>query len=483
MTTLKDDRNKPLRAQCPLKILIVGAGITGLTSALALSLTGHTVIIYEAAQSLTEIGAGLQIAPNASRILARLGILGEVIKKANVLEGLSLRRWEDDKEIGRAPLMPDVGERYGAPLCVIHRADLQAILLQTLKSLPNPVKIHLGTKVLAPSLLFNGCIQLESGEWVEGDVVICADGVKSLMRRYILRPDEKSNDGKSKVDYPLQGDPGSRAKKFAGNLGPRPTGDAAYRVLIPRSKLEGNKNALELLNTNIGMRWMGPGGHVMAYPLRNNTLYNIVLLHPHEPQSRSPSPTDESWTRKGSKTEMLSCYASWNSTINSLLSYVPDGNVVEWNLYTHPPLPTWVKGKCVLVGDAAHPMLPYVAQGAAQGIEDAGVIACLLSKIGSVDEIEHALKVFEGVRKERAERIQSSAAETRRVLHLVDGEEQSERDSIIRTVSGRAKGEGNEEDGEGGNGRNPDLWADEKWQTYMWGVDIMREALDAWESR
>jgi len=247
---------------------------------------------------------------------------------------------------------------------VIHRADLQAILLRALRSLQVPVTIHLGKKVIALSPSREASIQLESGEWIKGDVVICADGVKSSMRRYLLGHNEEGNDKMIQEGVDLERGPPRHANKMADKIGPIPTGDAAYRVLIPRSKLEGNKSALKLLDSNIGMRWMGPGGHIMAYPLRNNTLYNIVLLHPQKPQFQSHS-SDESWTRKGSKQEMLSFYASWNPTINTLLSYVPDGEVVEWNLYTHPPLPSWVRGKCVLVGDAAHPMLPYVAQGAA----------------------------------------------------------------------------------------------------------------------
>ncbi|KAH8766468.1 salicylate hydroxylase [Hyaloscypha sp. PMI_1271] len=450
MESLKDNLNWHPKARTPLNILIIGAGITGLTSALALSLSGHRVTIYEAANSLTEIGAGLQIAPNASRILARLGILGDVMEKANVLEHLSLRRWKDDSEIGTAPLMPGVGEKYGAPLCVIHRGDLQSTLLKALASLPIPVEIHLGKRVIAIHPNFDASIKLESGELVSGDILICADGVKSSMRQYFLSPASQSNsDGKR------------RARPIS-------TGDAAYRVLIPRSQLVGDQRALELLNSNVGMRWMGPGGHIMAYPIRNNEMYNVVLLHPQKKQGRQLNGADdESWTRKGSKKEMLEWYAGWNDTVKSLLSYVPDGDVAEWNLHSHPPLPTWVNGKCVLVGDAAHPMLPYVAQGAAQGIEDAGALACVLSKLDSVDQIESALNVFQAVRKERAEKIQSSASATRQVLHLPDGEEQRVRDQRMRGA---------------GKPKNPDLWADEQWQQYMWGVDVMREVLEAWEA-
>ncbi|KAN0116819.1 salicylate hydroxylase [Hyaloscypha variabilis] len=467
MANYKDDLAWPLEAYTPLKTLIIGAGITGLSTAIALSLTGHTITIYEAAQSLSEVGAGLQIAPNASRVLARFGVLEQVMKKANVLEGLSLRRWKNDEEIGRAPLMPRVGEKYGAPLCVIHRADLQSILLQALDSLRNPVTLHLGNKVVALTHSSKTSIQLETGEWVEGDVIICADGVKSLMRQNFLSPGEENSE-KIKKEGGSAAYPRGQADDVADQISPVPAGDAAYRVLIPRSKLEGNKQGIKLLDSNIGMRWMGPGGHIMAYPVRENTLYNIVLLHPQSSRSESESKpvysTADTRTGKSSKNEMLSFYSSWNSTIISLLSYIPDGEVAEWNLLS---LPT-----------------PYVDERelcAAQGIEDAGALACVLAKIGSKEEIGDALKVFESVRKERAERIQSSAGETRRVLHLDDGKEQRERDRKMRGVAGRSRGLKGEEKGE--DVRNLDLWADEEWQEYMWGVDIMREAVEAWDRK
>lgn len=362
-----------------------------------------------------------------------------------------------------------MGEKYGAPLCVIHRADLQNILLQSITSLPVPVQIHLDSKVISLDPDFGARIQLQSGEWVEGDVVICADGVKSSLRQYFLAPRSESN-----VE---QGQEKERNK-----LQPTPTGDAAYRILIPRSKVEGDANALQLLENSVGMRWMGPGGHVMAYPIRDNTLYNMVLLHPQKPQIYHETGLIENcWTCKGSKTDLLSFYSSWNPTINNLLHYVEDGEVIEWNLYSHPPLPTWTKGQCVLIGDAAHPMLPYVAQGAAQGIEDAGVLACCLSLFEFTSGerrgvgIEDRLKIFERVRKERAERVQNSASETRRVLHLPDGEEQRARDARMRGV-----GKGQRlVDGE--KGRNPDLWADRQWQEFMWGVDVMKVVIESWE--
>ncbi|PYH87412.1 FAD/NAD(P)-binding domain-containing protein [Aspergillus ellipticus CBS 707.79] len=353
MDTYKDTFTLP-RPSAPLHALVVGAGIAGLTVALDLHHAGHRVTIIERVRMIAEVGAGIQMAPNAARILSRLGLLDEVMQNANVLEKNSLRIYRDDEELGAAPLMPGMAAHHNAK-------------------------------------------------------DIC-----------------------------------------------QPTGHAAYRIMIPKDRMQGDQRALRLLGQNVGMRWMGPGGHIMAYPIKNNTVYNMVLVHPQEGVAN-----EESWTRKGDKKQMKEFYSEWNDLIRSLLSYAPDGEIMEWTLNSHFPLPTWIENRVVLMGDACHPMLPYVAQGAAQAIEDAGVLACVLSL---TEDIDSALAVYERVRKERAEKIQKSAAVTRKALHLPDGEEQRKRDEAIR-----------------GPGKNPDLWADHDWQDFMWGTDVMKETVDNFE--
>lgn len=165
---------------------------------------------------------------------------------------------------------------------------------------------------------------------------------------------------------------------------------------------------------------------------------------------------------------MLSFYSHWNPLIARLLTYAPTGNVKEWTLNVHPPLSTWHLNRVTLLGDACHPMLPYVAQGAANAIEDAGVLAVCLSLVESKEDVGLALEMYERVRKERAEKIQGSAVRTGETLHLADGEEQRRRDEKIRGA------------GRKGRGENPDLWSDRKWQGYMWGVDVMKEAMEGW---
>jgi salicylate hydroxylase len=290
------------------------------------------------------------------------------------------------------------------------------------KDLEVPIRLGVCVEEVDPS--FAARVKLHTGEWVQGDVVIGGDGVKSGIRSQM-------------------------AQKYGQKDQAHPTGDAAYRVLIPKEMMKDDAKALELLHSDIAYRWMGPGGHIMAYPIKNNTVLNMVLLHPQKPTTED----QESWTRKGDKQEMLDFYKEWNSTVRNLLSYVPEGEVMEWALNSHLPLNTWVENRVVLIGDACHPMLPYVAQGAAQAIEDAGVLTCALSM---TDNADLALAVYELVRKDRGERIQNSAATTRISLHLPDGPEQRARDAAI---AGSTK--------EGAH--NPDLWADREWQNFMWG--------------
>ena len=335
--------------------------------------------------------------------------------------------------------MPSVGLRYGAPTSVIHRADLQRILLNAAKR--NGCEILTGHQVVEIDPNYTARVKVcktETGEltWLSGDLIIGADGIKSFTRQEIT--------------------------KSVGYMDDNPinTGDAAYRFMIPRERVLHEPELLEMMDQNVVMRYMGPHGHVMAYPIRNNTAYNMVLIHPSSPSS---STTELSWTSKGDRDSMLRFYDSWSPAIRKWLTCA-DENIYEWNLCIHPEIPTWIKGSVALIGDACHPMLPYVAQGAANAIEDAAVLAMAFT---CTADIRVALNLYELIRKHRGEVIAASASETARTLHLVDGPEQRQRDEAIMNASL-------------GMSQHPDKWNNSAWQDYMWGVDVMKETIDKW---
>ncbi|KAM3426275.1 hypothetical protein NHJ13734_009549 [Beauveria thailandica] len=437
METLRDEYSGRRRqAVKSLNIIIVGAGIGGLTAGIALAQTGHCVTIFESVPEITDVGAGIQIAPNASRILHRLGVLQHVMERATVLERVSVRRYASDQEMATFPLMPANGIKYGAPMSVIHRGDLQNIMLA--KALELGCLIFTNHRVIDVDPKFTPRVQVHQVTtdmtfWLSADLVIAADGVKSQVRRQIMN-------SKSYKDEPI------------------PTGDAAYRLLIPRARVLDDPLALSMINENVAMRYMGPGGHVMAYPIRDNSLYNIVLLHP----ARSKALAEDVWTSKGSREDMFKFCADWSPAVRNWLTYA-DEEILEWTLYVYPHLPTWIQGSVALLGDACHPMLPYVAQGAANAMEDAAVLATALT---CTSNVKLALNMYETVRKSRAEKIAASATATAYTLHLPDGPEQVARDQGL-VNPGAAK-------------RNSDKWSNLEWQDFMWGVDVMDATTRMW---
>lgn len=240
MSNYKNDPSWVQKALKPLEIIIVGAGIGGLTVAIGLHQAGHRVTILEQSHQISEVGAGIQMAPNAARVFARFGLLENLLEKTNLLSRNSLRRYANNEELTTAPLMPGIGEKYGSPLGVIHRGDLQRIILGGAQAAG--IEIKLNHKVTHVDDSFAPRVQVSSGRWFEADVIIAADGIKSHIREQI-------------------------ASSHGVEDRSQPTGDAAYRILIPKEKLDHDPQALALLNEDVGMRWMGPGGHIMAYRL------------------------------------------------------------------------------------------------------------------------------------------------------------------------------------------------------------------------
>lgn len=214
-----------------------------------------------------------------------------------------------------------VNKTYGQQV-VIHRADLHNALIDQALALSN---VELRVNSTVTDVQFDqAAVTLADGTVVKGDVVIAADGIKSGIRGQLLN------------DYSCKA---------------IPTGDAAYRIMLPRSALESDPELKALMDEPQATRWLGPNRHIIAYPVRNHELYNVVLLHPDS------HGVEESWTTKGSKQAMIDNYRGWDSRVTKLIDLVPDDEVLEWKLCLHAPLKTWIRGNVALIGDACHPML------------------------------------------------------------------------------------------------------------------------------
>ncbi|KAI1324269.1 putative salicylate hydroxylase [Xylariaceae sp. FL0255] len=428
----------------PLDVIVVGAGIGGLMMALCLQQTGHNVRILEKRRNFSEVGAGIQIAPNATRILRRFGLLEETMRHATVLQRTSIRRWKNNEELGLIPLAPRVADEFGAPLAVIHRADLQHVLRKA--ALANGCEVLTDCSVVEVDF---GCppyhrrvLVRNRGmtNWLYADIVIAVDGMNSCIRKKMLAA------AGIRRDYLV------------------PTGHTAFRFTLHRDLVKDDKEVMQLISQDQAVRYMGPRGHIMSYPLRNNTQLNVVLVCNKNMTDNESAKS--SWTSLGDKRVMMQKYQEWCPLVQSLVRYVPEPEVLETVLVNLDPLPTWVMGQVALAGDACHQMLPYVAQGAANAIEDAATLAMALT---CTDDIPLALEVYQLVRKSRSERIAASATKTGDNLHMPDGEAQRQRDVAIRA-------------GSRGEGENPDRWNDRECNKFMWGVDVMAVTLLNWEA-
>ncbi|KAI3144012.1 hypothetical protein CBS147326_1016 [Penicillium roqueforti] len=413
------------RANVPLDVIVVGAGIGGMAAALTLGLRGHHVIVLEAARKLMEVGAGIQVSPNMLRLFDRWGVSDLIHAQDVALEHIHVRRWDNGKLLDKVPVNKTFGQQV-----VIHRADLHNAIIDRALALPN---IELRENSPDTDVQFYpASVSLANGEIIRGDVVIGADGIKSTIRSHLLED--------------------STIKAVA-------TGDAAYRIMISRHIMEKDPELKKLIDEPQVTRWLGPSRHIVAYPVRKHELYNVVLLHPDS------HGVEESWTTKGSKQAMVDNYHGWDNTVRKLIDLVDDNEVLEWKLCLYRPLRTWIRGSVALIGDACHPMLPYIAQGAAQAVEDAAALGVILSAISSREEIPHALSAYERSRKTRAETVQHSGSKNRITLHLPDGPEQMARDALFKASD---------------SGSNPDKWSDRRTQEFLWGWDAEKAALDTW---
>jgi salicylate hydroxylase len=365
-----------------VSVAIVGGGIGGLAAALSLLRAGVDVHVYEQAKALTEVGAGVQISPNASRILHRLGLAEELARLGVKPLAWHQRRWDDGRTLLRTPLAEAMEVAFGFPHYQLHRFDVLETLARALPS----ERLHVGHRFVA--VVDDGdrvVMEFENGRRVTTDALVGADGIHSAVRRAVFGPEN-----------------------------PHFTGCVAYRGLIPADRLA----HLDLEVT--AQVWMGPGKHFVHYFVQSRRLVNFVAIMEKEAWTR------ESWTDRGEVADALAAFEGWHPQVRSILGAVDETFI--WALFDRKPMARWAVGRVTLLGDACHAMLPFLAQGAAQAIEDGATLAACLSKIGARG-VPEALHRYEKLRLPRASRVQGLSEANKKRFHLPDGPDQRKRDA------------------------------------------------------
>jgi salicylate hydroxylase len=370
-------------------VAVVGGGIGGLTAALALLQAGFDVRVYEQAHTLPMTGAGIQLAPNCTRVLARLGLLPKLAGVAVRPGAFEFRRWDDGRLLSQTPLGDSVEATYGAPYLHAHRGDLAAVLADAVPA----DRIELGRRCVDvvhrgehPEVVF------ADGSRAAADVVVGADGIHSAVRQAL-----------------------------SGVTRARFTGHVAYRGLVPAERI-----AHLGLQRRCTVR-LGPGAHFVHYFVGGGRLLNVVCVAEERAWRR------ESWTDRADVAEVRAAFRGWHPLVRELIDAmdVP----LKWALFDRDPLPSWSHGAVALLGDACHPMLPYGAQGYAQAVEDAAALAaCLAADVGN--DVATALRRYGSLRQERAARVQAISRANGVRFHLADGPEQELRDAAMASSFG-----------------------------------------------
>ena len=348
-----------------LDIAIVGGGIGGLAAAVLLSHSGHRVRVYEQATRFARVGAGIQMTPNAMKVLRRIGVETGLRKTAFQSPlGIS-REWDSGVITNELKIGGEIEARYGAPYLFMHRADLHAAIYATA---PAGI-VTLGRKLAALDVgAQHTSLVFEDGGHVTADVVIGADGVHSLIRETMLGAEQ-----------------------------PHFTGRVAYRTPFPAA-LMGDTRITPVRTT-----WWGPDRHMVVYYVTAN--HDEVYFVTSQPEDAGWV-TPESWSAKGDLNVLRKAYAGFHPEVQAVLRACPD--VHKWALLERDPLPRWTEGPVALLGDACHPMTPYMAQGAASALEDAAVLSRCLDGVER-DAVASALRRYEATRKPRASEIQGSS--------------------------------------------------------------------------
>jgi salicylate hydroxylase len=356
-------------------IIVAGAGIGGLSAALALARKDFRVVVIDKTHRLEEAGAGLQLSPNVTRILIALGVGEKLARTAVPVEAICVRS-QRNRPVVDIPLGQDAALRFGSPYWAAHRADLQMVLLEAAEAHPD-IEIELDLKVESFVSHPNGVtVQCRRGDRLterHGIALVGADGVWSTLRERL----------------------GETAPRFAGRT--------AWRATLPAKALDP-----EYRRHNVHL-WLGGKAHLVAYPVKAGAAVNLVAIAADDTATLG-------WSTKSARAEVLAHFPRWfwSEDVRDILA-LPEG-WLRWPLYDRPPLSAWGHGRMTLLGDAAHPMLPFLAQGAGMAIEDGFVLAEHLADAG--DDVETALRHYEAQRAPRTARVQRGARRNDTLYHF-----------------------------------------------------------------
>jgi salicylate hydroxylase len=353
-------------ARRPPRVAIIGAGIGGLAAALALRRRGIDVMLYERAGKLAEVGAGLQIGPNSIKVLCALGLEDALRKNAFEPTNMVSLKWDDASLRWREPMKGFYAENFGAPYMTAHRADIHAMLQAGLGDAP----LELGADCIGAETVNGTAVaRFSDGHEAEADLIVGADGIRSAIR----------------------------AQHF-GDGAPRFTGMIAWRCMVPMQcvpKRVGPCGGVRLEHDEY-VGWIGPNGHVICYPIgAGGDVLNIFGGH------YTADWVEESWSVPSTRGELIAAKAGWNEALIGMFRHVE--HVFKWGIHDRDPLPQWSKGRVTLLGDAAHPTMPTLAQGANMAVEDGYVLARALVRHAS--DLDAALKAYTAERQPRTARV------------------------------------------------------------------------------
>ncbi|CAF9908045.1 MAG: hypothetical protein ALECFALPRED_004207 [Alectoria fallacina] len=404
-------------------VAVVGGGLGGLAAAIAIRRQGgHDVTVLERTKELSEIGAGIELPPNSTRILKRWGILDAVRDYSTEPDRLLLRSYRDGSVLSDVGLVPFMEEAYGAPWLLIHRANFQKVLAKEAERLGATIELEFHvTEITCTSTSI--VVSSAAGAELRPDVLLGADGLHSACRAEIQ-----------------QGSSNSHVV----------TENMAYRITIKAEDMQSHPELVSLLESPDINGWMGPGAHVVSYTLKETDLYNFVFI---------------CGAHLGDVVEMRDFFRGWDPRLRLLLDIAQ--GVSKWPLCTSIGTGEWVhpEANFALLGDACHAMLPFLAQGAAQAVEDGAILGALFEHVQHKSEVRDSLIIYEQLRRSRSTKIVQGSIANGEILHMQDGEAQRDRDRQLRDD---APFEG-----------YPNRWADPVFQKWLFGHDVFAEAYES----